>query len=193
MEWNEQLEEVLNKIRLNSILLSNKHTSNHLYYKRVSKWFEVPTIVLSVISGSIVTTIGLNQNQSSITSTFISSIITILTSIKLYMKINESLSSEQELSINYKILGLDIFKTLSLPAEQRNVKAESYLNDKYSEYIKLTESSHLLSKITNKDQMLVLPMGLKSSNNSSQTEPGTPLELDIELGDVPKINPLGIK
>lgn len=191
MEWNEQLEDVLNKIRLNSILLSNKHTSNHLYYKEMSKWFEVPTIILSVISGSIVTTIGLNQNQSSMTSTFISSIITILTSIKLYMKINESLSSEQELSISYKILGLDIFKTLSLPAEQRNVKAESYLNDKYSEYIKLTESSHLLSKITNKDQMLVLPLNLKSSNNSSQTEPGTPLELDIELGPVPHINPLG--
>ena len=191
MEWNEQLEDILNKIRLNSILLSNKHTSNHLYFKEISKWFEVPTIILSVISGSIVTTIGLNQNQASMTSTFISSVITILTSIKLYMKINESLSSEQELSISYKILGLDILKTLSLPAEQRNVKAESYLNEKYSEYIKLTESSHLLSKITNKDQMLVLPLNLKSSNNSSQTEPGTPLELDIELGAVPNMNPLG--
>ena len=191
MEWNEQLEDILNKIRLNSILLSNKHTSNHLYFKEISKWFEVPTIILSVISGSIVTTIGLNQNQASMTSTFISSVITILTSIKLYMKINESLSSEQELSISYKILGLDILKTLSLPAEQRNVKAETYLNEKYSEYIKLTESSHLLSKITNKDQMLVLPLNLKSSNNSSQTEPGTPLELDIELGAVPHINPLG--
>ena len=193
MEWNEQLEDILNKIRLNSILLSNKHTSNHLIFKKISKWFEVPTIILSVISGSIVTTIGLNQNQASMTSTFISSVITILTSIKLYMKINESLSSEQELSISYKILGLDILKTLSLPAEQRNVKAESYLNEKYSEYIKLTESSHLLSKITNKDQMLVLPLNLKSSNNSSQTEPGTPLELDIELGAVPNMNPLGIK
>ena len=39
--------------------------------------------------------------------------------------------------------------------------------------------------------MLVLPMGLKSSNNSSQTEPGTPLELDVELGAVTPFNPLG--
>ena len=96
------------------------------------------------------------------------------------MKINENMSLEQDLSISYKVLGLDIFKTLSLPSDQRNVKSEAYLNEKYSEYIKLTESSHLLSKITSKDQMLSLPRNLKSSNNSSQTEPGTPLELDFE-------------
>ena len=58
---------------------------------------------------------------------------------------------------------------LSLPADQRNVKSEQYLNEKYSEYIKLTESSHILSKITDKDQMLKLPIELKSSNNSVQT------------------------
>ena len=168
-DWNSNLEDILDKIRLNCIIFSNKHTSNHLYYKSLSKYFEIPTIVLSVISGSIVTTIGLNQNQSSMASTFISSIITILTSVKLYMKINENIGLEQELSISYKVLGLDIFKVLSLPADQRNVKSEQYLNEKYSEYIKLTESSHILSKITDKDQMLKLPIELKSSNNSVQT------------------------
>jgi hypothetical protein len=148
---------------------------------RTSRYFEIPTIVLSVISGSIVTTIGLNQNQSSMASTFISSIITILTSVKLYMKINENIGLEQELSISYKVLGLDIFKTLSLPAEQRNVKSEQYLNEKYSEYIKLTESSHILSKITDKDQMLKLPIELKSSNSSLQSESHpSPFESDLE-------------
>ena len=180
MDWNEKVEEILDKIRMNCIYLSNKHTSNHLYYKEMSKWFEVPTIILSVISGSIVSIVGINEHQSSMISTFISSVITIMTSIKLYMKINENMSLEQDLSISYKVLGLDIFKTLSLPSDQRNVKSDAYLNEKYSEYIKLTESSHLLSKITSKDQMLSLPRNLKSSNNSSQTEPGTPLELDFE-------------
>ena len=180
MDWNEKVEEILDKIRMNCIYLSNKHTSNHLYYKEMSKWFEVPTIILSVISGSIVSIVGINEHQSSMISTFISSVITIMTSIKLYMKINENMSLEQDLSISYKVLGLDIFKTLSLPSDQRNVKSDANLNEKYSEYIKLTESSHLLSKITSKDQMLSLPRNLKSSNNSSQTEPGTPLELDFE-------------
>ena len=101
-DWNSNLEDILDKIRLNCIIFSNKHTSNHLYYMRTSRYFEIPTIVLSVISGSIVTTIGLNQNQSSMASTFISSIITILTSVKLYMKINENIGLEQELSISYQ-------------------------------------------------------------------------------------------
>ena len=87
---------------------------------------------------------------------------------------------EQELSISYKILGLDIFKVLSLPVEQRNVNSSEYLNQKYSEYIKLTESSHILSKITDKDQMMQLPLELKSSNNSLQSESPSPFESDLE-------------
>jgi hypothetical protein len=179
-DWNEDIEVILDKIRLNSIIFSNKHTANHLYYMKTSRFFEIPVIVLSVISGSIVSAVGFNQNQSSMASTFISSIITILTSVKLYMKINENIAMEQELSISYKILGLDIFKVLSLPVEQRNVNSSEYLNQKYSEYIKLTESSHILSKITDKDQMMQLPLELKSSNNSLQSESPLPFESDLE-------------
>jgi hypothetical protein len=55
------------------------------------------------------------------------------------------------------------------------------LNEKYSEYIKLTESSHILSKITDKDQMLKLPIELKSSNTSLQSEShSSPFESDLE-------------
>jgi hypothetical protein len=179
-DWNEDIEVILDKIRLNSIIFSNKHTANHLYYMKTSRFFEIPVIVLSVISGSIVSAVGFNQNQSSMASTFISSIITILTSVKLYMKINENIAMEQELSISYKILGLDIFKVLSLPVEQRNVNSSEYLNQKYSEYIKLTESSHILSKITDKDQMMQLPLELKSSNKSLQSESPSPFESDLE-------------
>ena len=38
-------------------------------------------------------------------------VITILTSIKLYMKITENSSQEQELAISFKSLALDILKT----------------------------------------------------------------------------------
>jgi len=37
--------------------------------------------------------------------------ITILTSIKLHIKITENSSQEQELAISFKSLALDIFKT----------------------------------------------------------------------------------
>ena len=46
------VDNLLDKIRLNSVYLTNKHINNHLYYKHSEKWFEIPTIILSVFAGS---------------------------------------------------------------------------------------------------------------------------------------------
>jgi hypothetical protein len=46
--WNQSIDSLLDKIRLNCVMLSNRHVNNHLYYKHVSKYFEIPTIILSV-------------------------------------------------------------------------------------------------------------------------------------------------
>jgi hypothetical protein len=46
------VDRLLDKIRLNSVYLTNKHINNHFYYKNSEKWFEVPTIILSVFAGS---------------------------------------------------------------------------------------------------------------------------------------------
>jgi hypothetical protein len=79
-------------------------------------YFEIPTIILSVFSGSFA--VGADpfapQGTISVINCSISMLITILTSIKLYMKITENSSQEHELAISYKSLSLDIFKTLSL-------------------------------------------------------------------------------
>ena len=42
------VDNLLDKIRLNSVYLTNKHINNHLYYKHAGKWFDIPTIILSV-------------------------------------------------------------------------------------------------------------------------------------------------
>jgi len=52
-------------------------------------------------------------------------IITILTSVKYYIKITENSSKEQELAVNFKSFALDIFKTLSLPSEDRRIDFSS--------------------------------------------------------------------
>ena len=46
------VDNLLDKIRLNSVYLTNKHINNHLYYKHAGKWFDIPTIILSVYAGS---------------------------------------------------------------------------------------------------------------------------------------------
>jgi hypothetical protein len=123
MNWSQSVDSLLDKIRLNAVYLTNRHINNHLYYKGASAYFEIPTIILSVFSGSF--SVGAdpfaNQETISIVSCSISMLITILTSIKLYMKIQENSTQEQELAVSFKTLALDIFKTLSLPEEDRGI------------------------------------------------------------------------
>ena len=158
MNYNQSVESLLDKIRLNSIMLASKHIKNHLYYLNCSKYFEIPVIILSVFSGSF--SVGsdsfMSQETISIITCFISMTITILTSIKLYMKIAENSSQEQELAIQYKTLALDLFKTLSLPKEDRGADGLIYLNKVYSKYTSLILSSQVLNNITKNDNLLTI-------------------------------------
>ena len=166
--WNQSIDSLLDKIRLNCVMLSNRHVNNHLYYKHVSKYFEIPTIILSVFSGSF--SVGsdpfLNQELISVVSCSISMVITILTSVKLYMKITENSTAEQELAISFKSLALDIFKTLSLPIEDRGTDGLVYLNKVYNKYVNLVENSAILNTMNKKDQLLVIDPRMLSSGSS---------------------------
>jgi hypothetical protein len=89
------------------------------------------------------------------------------------MKITESSSLEQELS--FKSLALDIFKTLSLPNEDRGTDGLVYLNKVYNKYVNLVENSSILNQMNKKDNLLVIDLKLLnvddvssvSSNNSN--------------------------
>ena len=173
MNWSQSVDSLLDKIRLNAVYLTNRHINNHLYYKNCSKYFEIPTIVLSVFSGSF--SVGsdgfLNQELISIVSCSISMLIIILTSIKLYMKIQENSTQEQELAVSFKTLALDIFKVLSLPEEDRGIDGLIYLNKTYRKYVNLVENSQILNKFNKKDQLLMIdPKLLSVSSNNSLTD-----------------------
>ena len=156
--WNQSVDSLLDKIRLNSIMLASKHIKNHLYYLNCSKYFEIPVIILSVFSSSF--SVGsekfIHQETISVVTCAISMLITILTSTKLYRKITENSSQEQELAIQYKSLALDIFKLLSLPKENRGIDGLLYLNKVYSKYTNLIENSQILNNITKNDKLLSL-------------------------------------
>jgi len=168
--WSQSVDSLLDKIRLNCIQLTNRHIQNHLYYKGASAYFEIPTIILSVFSGSF--SVGsdsfINQESISFITCSISMVITILTSIKLYMKITENSSQEQGLAISFKTLALDIFKTLSLPNEDRGTDRLIYLNKIYNKYVNLVENSSILNQMNKQDNLLVIdPKMLNIDDGSS--------------------------
>jgi hypothetical protein len=167
-----EVDSLLDKIRLNCVYLTNKHINNHLYYKGVSIYFELPTIILSVFAGSF--SVGAQpfmvQETVSVINCAISMIITILTSIKLYMKINENQQAEQELAVQFKTLALDIFKVLSLPDKDRGIDGLVYLNKVYGKYINLVENSAILNPMNKNDQLLIINPKMLISGGSSVDE-----------------------
>jgi len=188
--WGTPIDSLLDKIRLNCVQLTNRHIKNHLYYKGASAYFEVPTIILSVFAGSF--SVGsdpfLHQELISVVNCIISMIITILTSVKLYMKITENSSQEQELAISFKSLALDIFKTLSLPEEKRGVDGMVYLNKVYGKYINLVENSAILNPMNKKDQLLVIdPRMLRNDGDSISSDDSpqhrNPMSVDKEFSE----------
>ena len=87
------------------------------------------------------------------------------------MKIQENSTQEQELAVSFKTLALDIFKTLSLPEQDRGIDGLVYLNKTYGKYVNLVENSQILNKFNKKDQLLVIdPKLLISSSNNSLTD-----------------------
>ena len=97
--WTCLIDSLWNKIRLNCIQLTNTvHIKNHLYYKGASAYFKGATIVLSAGSDAF-----MGQETMSVIKCSFSMVITILISIKLYMKITENSSQDQELAIVLKL------------------------------------------------------------------------------------------
>jgi hypothetical protein len=130
------VDRLLDRIRPNCVYLTNKHINNHSYYKHSEKWFDNPIIILSVFAGSF--RVGADpfaqQETISVINCIISMVITILTSIKIFMKIQENQQAEQELAIQFKILALDIFRIISLPETDRGIEGLVYLNKVYEKY-----------------------------------------------------------
>ena len=84
-------------------------------------------------------------------------IITILNSIKLYMKITENSTEEKDLSIRFKSLALELFKTLSLSTQDRGTTdGIVYLSKIYSLYIKLIENSASINPLNKKTNYYLL-------------------------------------
>ena len=153
-KWNPNLTAVLEKIRLNSIFLSEKHRARYLEYNSLSKWFDLPTIIMSVFSSSFVSLNAVPSARQQIITTLISMFIAISTSIKLYLNLAALITQEVSLSKDFYSLSIDIYRTLNLSEADRNVDAVAFLNDSYSKYKQLVEASTLLKTNIKKDELV---------------------------------------
>ena len=133
--WNNELVNILDKIRINSLYLSERHRRRFIEFKSFSKWFDLPVIVCSVFSSSFGSLGSVPSQQTQMITTSISMGIAVITSIKLYLNLANNINEEVGLSKDFYILSVSIFKILSLKESDRGLQPSpalsAYLNCNY--------------------------------------------------------------
>jgi hypothetical protein len=155
--WSIDIEELIEKIRKNSIILSHHHKKYYNYLKDKLKMFRIPVIVL----GSINTVLSISLEQyTSWSSVIICSInlgLTIITSIELFLNIQKQMENNFILQRDFYILSIDIYKTLQLQRTNRSNKGIEYLNkcfDEYNRLFQLSTLQHIKDSLTPLDKEL---------------------------------------
>jgi len=145
--WNDNTERLLDNIRMNCIKLEQFHREYYFRIKKVIIYFKLPIIFLSSLNAITAVAFSnyVNQNYISATNCGLSFIIGTLTSISLYLRIEDRLESSLSSAKEYHKLSIEIFKMLSLRKNDRAVDADQFLNDIYGTYVKLFERSNLLT------------------------------------------------
>jgi hypothetical protein len=137
----------------------------------MSRLFDVPIIIFSVFSASFTSLNVINPDYGVIITTSISMMITILSSIKLYLNLSSNINDEVALSKSYYILSINIFKMISLKPQEQNAKI--FLDTCFSEYTKLTEQSSLLHKNIKKDLLTINDFNVDDNSSSTLSSSGS--------------------
>ena len=161
--WSDEIEEICERLRVNSVNLSEYHRRRYYHFKSYGKWFRLPVIILASINSTA--SVGLqpvlDQQIISGITCLIGMIMGIIGSLELYLGIQTSMELELKQSKEFYTLAINLYKTLALKRENRLDDGKEFLNDKYSLYTKLCESSNLLDTEMHTDLLAKVPEEMK--------------------------------
>ena len=103
----------------------------------------------------------------------VSMFVTILSAIKLYLNLDDTIKNEFEMSKQFNLLSLDVYKMLHLKKEQRTEDGIEYLNKIFNSYTHLIEQSNLLRKRLKYDELIDIEPRKYFSDIDSQSSKGT--------------------
>lgn len=156
--WYSDVESILEKIRKNSVILSHHHKKYYIYLKERLKYFRIPIIVLSSINTVLSISLDKYTQYSSIIICGINLIVTIISSIELFLNIQKQIENNLVLQSGFYSLSINIYKTLQLNRTNRTVKGLDFLNECFDEYNRLF---HLSTLQTIKDSLTPLEKELE--------------------------------
>lgn len=182
-KWSEDIEILLEKIRLNCVYRSEYHRKSFYHYKSYEKWFQLPLIILAACNSVLAVSLAnyTDQQTASGVTCLISLISGIISSVELFLSIQDTMKLELELSKSFYTLSINIYKTLHLSTHLRSSNGKEYLEKCFSQYNQLTEHSKLLKCKYKKDHLIIDD----DDNVSSQISSPSSLSMtDIDLPDV---------
>ena len=148
MDWSDDIEQVLESIRLNSLKMRKQHTKNYISFKATLKYYKIPVIVISSVTS--VLSVGaekyIAQQYISGITCLLSLLCGIIGSIELYLKIQENCENELVASKDFYSLAISIYRMLSLEREHRDVVGKVFLDDSYKNYIAIYEKANVMKK-----------------------------------------------
>ena len=147
MNYTTDIETVLEKIRVNSILFSNAHKKRYLELNQSLKYFKIPVILLSGFSSLVaVSQEYIPQFYITILNSGFGLVCGTIVSIELYLGISVQLAQSSALHKEYYTLATDIFKVLSLTNESRSENPVAFLEQCYGTYTSLCTNSCIVTK-----------------------------------------------
>ena len=165
----EDVDALLEKIRVNSIVLSDAHKERYVELKTSLKYYKIPVIIISGISSLIsVAQEFFSQRVITICNGLFGLICSIIVSIELYLGISAQLAQSASLTKEFYSLSTDIFKTLSLAPANRTENSLTYLESTYGTYTSLCANSYIIVKHLD-DQLLIIPEPLNLPERRSST------------------------
>ena len=188
--WSDDIERVLESIRFNSILLSREHKKQYIALKNVLKYYRLPVIIISALNSVISVSAQpyIEQSYISLITCGMALICGIIGSVEMYFAIQVKMETELMASKDYYILGTDIYKMSQLDRGNRGVNGKSFLDQSYSQYIKLTESSCIIVKRVEDKMAIIEPNKLFANKQEQEQEQEKSIKETINQSQHTSIN-----
>jgi hypothetical protein len=168
--WNQEVEDILERLRVNSVSLSEYHRRNFYDYKSYAKYFRIPIIIMSIINSTAavgLVNVGVEQVIVNGICCLIGMLISIISAVELYLNIEKAMDSEMQQSKDFYTLAIDIFRMLKLKREDRGENGKEFMNKKYALYTKLRETADLMRKKVKHDTLAKVPFNLETPSPGS--------------------------
>ena len=173
MVWSAETEDLLERLRVNCVNLSEYHRLRFYHFKSWNKYFRIPMLLLASLNSTASVGLqqaGVEQGIVSGITCVLGMIMGMITAVEMYLDIKSSMDKEMSQSKEYYTLATDIYKMLRLQSEERGEEGLSYLGKKFAQYTKLKEQSDLMKRKMKHDMMAAIPTSTKEHSPTPSVE-----------------------